>query len=84
MKYFLVFLLIARLATGYLTFASVSVDKFRKSLRNPTFNSALVNDVGTSFVALGGSFAWLQFWIGLAKSGKIDPKVKSYNHSNFW
>ena len=37
--------------------------------------SALEQDVAVSTAAIGGTVAWLQIWISLARSGKIDSKL---------
>jgi hypothetical protein len=46
-----------------------------RSKISPLNLSPVVQDVAASTLAIGGSAVWLQIWIQLAKSGKIDPKL---------
>ena len=53
----------------------------RRSVSSPSSSSALralsplAQDVASSVFSIGASAAWLQIWITLAKSGKIDTKL---------
>lgn len=49
--------------------------KNRKFLTIRTAIDPISQDVLCSCAALGGSLAWLQVWITLAKQGKMDPRL---------
>lgn len=67
------------LALGSLSISSafrqLSPVKIRKLITIRTAIDPISQDVLSSCAALGGSIAWLQIWITLAKEGKIDPRL---------
>lgn len=67
------------LALGSLSISSafrqLSPVKIRKLITIRTAIDPISQDVLSSCAALGGSIAWLQIWITLAKEGKMDPRL---------
>jgi len=56
--------------------ATAAASARRRVLVSTLFSfNPLLQDAAASTLALGGTYAWLQIWISLAKRGKIDAKI---------